>query len=68
MIVGTGFLDVGIIDEWFPLNLGRVMMIDTAFKGVTLFSFTNEIIRILIFSASLIILAWGIFARRTSLA
>jgi hypothetical protein len=68
MIVGTGFLDVGIIDEWFPLNLGRIMMIDTAFKGVDLFSFTNEIIRILIFSAALIILAWGIFARRTSLA
>jgi hypothetical protein len=68
MIVGTGFLDVGIIDEWFPLNLGRVMMIDTAFKGVTLFSFTDEIIRILLFSAALILIAWGIFARRTSLA
>jgi hypothetical protein len=68
LIVGTGFLDVGIIDEWFPLNLGRVMMIDTAFKGVDLFSFTNEIIRILLFSAALIALAWGIFARRTSLA
>jgi ABC-2 type transport system permease protein len=68
MIVGTGFLDVGIIDEWFPLNLGRIMMIDTAFKGVDLFSFTNEIIRILLFSVALIIIAWGIFARRTSLA
>ncbi|MFX1260618.1 MAG: ABC transporter permease [Promethearchaeota archaeon] len=68
MIVGTGFIDVGIIDEWFPLNLGRVMMIDTAFKGVDLFSFTNEIVKILIFSAVLIVLAWGIFARRTSLA
>ncbi|MHA2140569.1 MAG: ABC transporter permease [Candidatus Thorarchaeota archaeon] len=68
MIVGTGFIDVGIIDEWFPLNLGRVMMIDTAFKGVNLFSFTDEIIRILLFSAGLILLAWGIFARRTSLA
>ncbi len=68
MIVGTGFIDVGIVDEWFPLNLGRVMMIDTAFKGVNLFLFTNEIIKILLFSAIMILLSWGIFARRTSLA
>ncbi|MFW9847040.1 MAG: ABC transporter permease [Candidatus Thorarchaeota archaeon] len=68
MIFGTGFVDVGIVDEWFPLNLGRVMMIDTAFKGVTLFTFVTEIIRILVFTAALILVAWSIFAKRTSLA
>ncbi|UCH04650.1 MAG: ABC transporter permease, partial [Candidatus Thorarchaeota archaeon] len=34
LIVGTGFMDVGIIDDVFPLNLGRVMIVDTAFKGI----------------------------------
>ncbi|MFX0107556.1 MAG: ABC transporter permease [Candidatus Hodarchaeota archaeon] len=68
MIVGTGFMDVGIFDDWFPLNLGRVMIIDTAFKGVELSVFTEEIYRILLFSIIFILLAWAIFSKRTSLA
>ncbi|MHA2189313.1 MAG: ABC transporter permease [Candidatus Thorarchaeota archaeon] len=48
MIVGTGFMDVGIIDDVFPLNLGRIMIIDTAFKGINLWDFTNQIILILV--------------------
>ena len=67
-IVGTGFMDVGLIDDYFPLNLGRVMMSDTAFKGVALAEFTNDIIIILEFSLILILIAWFIFSRRTTLA
>ena len=68
IIVGTGFMDVGPIDDVFPLNLGRVMMSDTAFKGVALVEFMGDIITILEFSLILLIIAWIIFARRTTLA
>lgn len=67
-IVGTGFMDVGLIDDYFPLNLGRVMMSDTAFKGVALAEFTSEILIILELSLALILIAWFIFRRRTTLA
>jgi len=68
MIVGTGFMDVGIIDEIYPLNLGRVMVIDTAFKGIPFFDFLSEIIMILAFTGIMILLSWLIFSKRTSLA
>jgi len=68
LIVGTGFMDVGIVDDVFPLNLGRVMIIDTAFKGVLLTEFIDSIYTILIFSSILILFAWLIFAKRTTLA
>ncbi len=67
-IVGTGFLDVGQIDQYYPLNLGRIMIIDTAFKGVSLSTFSSEIIRIFAFTLILIILAWAVLAKRTTLA
>ncbi len=67
-IVGTGFMDVGVIDEYYPLNLGRVMIIDTAFKGVALASFTDSIVRIFVFSLAMLFLAWVIFAKRQTLA
>lgn len=68
LIVGTGFMDVGIVDDVFPLNLGRAMIIDTAFKGVLLTDFMGEIYTIFLFSAILILFAWVIFAKRTTLA
>ncbi|MFW9807191.1 MAG: ABC transporter permease [Candidatus Thorarchaeota archaeon] len=67
-IVGTGFMDVGLIDDYFPLNLGRIMMSDTAFKGVALAEYTGDILIILEFSLVLLLIAWIIFARRTTLA
>jgi ABC-type Na+ efflux pump permease subunit len=67
-IVGTGFMDVGLVDDYFPLNLGRVMMSDTAFKGVALAEFTGDILIILELSLALILIAWFIFTRRTTLA
>ncbi|NHJ13812.1 MAG: ABC transporter permease [Candidatus Thorarchaeota archaeon] len=68
LIVGTGFMDVGIIDDVFPLNLGRAMIIDTAFKGISLANFVGEINVIILFSIGLIVVAWVIFAKRTTLA
>jgi len=68
LIVGTGFMDVGIIDDVFPLNLGRVMIIDTAFKGIHLSEFTNDIITIFVFTLVLVLFSWVVFTKRTSLA
>jgi ABC-type multidrug transport system permease subunit len=67
-IVGSGFLDVGQIDQYYPLNLGRIMMFDTAFKGVPLMTFSSEIIRILAFTFVMILLAWTVLAKRATLA
>ena len=61
-------MDVGIIDKVFPLNLGRVMIIDTAFKGISIFEFGQQIFLILAVSLAFMLLAWGIFTKRTTLA
>jgi ABC-type multidrug transport system permease subunit len=67
-IVGTGFMDVGIVDDYYPLNLGRVMIIDTAFKGVSIWTFTSDIINIGVFSLLMILLAYLVFVKRSTLA
>ncbi len=68
LIVGTGFMDVGVIDEYYPLNLGRVMIVDTAFKGVSLLDFLPEILLILEVSLAFILMAWLVFMKRQTLA
>jgi hypothetical protein len=68
MIVGTGFIDVGIIDEIFPVNLGRVMIIDTAFKGIAITEFIAEVIIILVMTVVFILMAYGIYTKKTTLA
>ncbi|MHA1771699.1 MAG: ABC transporter permease [Candidatus Thorarchaeota archaeon] len=68
MIFGTGFIDVGIIEDIFPLNIGRKMIIDTAFKGVALGQYVNQIILVLEITAALLFMSWFIFSRRRILA
>ncbi len=68
LIVGTGFVDVGIVDEVYPLNLGRVMIVDTAFKGILITEFLNEILIIALMTIAFVLLAWGIYVKRTTLA
>ncbi|TET11350.1 MAG: ABC transporter permease [Candidatus Thorarchaeota archaeon] len=68
VIVGTGFMDVGLVDDYYPLNLGRVMMTDTAFKGVGILEFIDEIYIIVIMSLIFLLIAWLIFVRKKTLA
>ncbi|TFG07851.1 ABC transporter permease [Candidatus Thorarchaeota archaeon] len=68
LIVGTGFMDVGIIDDYYPLNLGRAMIIDTAFKGISLADFLPQILLILEVSLAFIIFSWIVFSKRQTLA
>jgi hypothetical protein len=67
-IIGTGFIDVGLIDDVFPVNLGRVMMVDIAFKNIAITEFMGDMYLILILSLAFILLAWIIFVKKTTLA
>ncbi len=67
-IVGTGFMDVGLLDDYFPLNLGRIMMVDVGFKNIALTEFMGSIYIILELTLALILIAWFIFTRKSTLA
>ncbi|MGY5872078.1 MAG: ABC transporter permease [Candidatus Thorarchaeota archaeon] len=67
-IIGTGFMDVGLVDDVFPVNIGRVMMVDIAFKNIAITEFIGEMYLILIMSLAFIIIAWLIFVKKTTLA
>ena len=67
-IIGTGFLDVGIIDDIFPVSLGRIMMVDIAFKNIAATEFIGSMYLMLIMSLAFIIISWLIFVKKTTLA
>ncbi|TFG32158.1 ABC transporter permease [Candidatus Thorarchaeota archaeon] len=67
-IVGTGFMDVGLLDDYFPLNLGRIMMVDVGFKNIALIEFMDSINIILTMTVVLILIAWFIFSKKSTLA
>ena len=68
VIIGTGFMDVGLLDDYYPLNLGRIMMVDVGFKNIALTEFMPQIYIILEMTLALILIAWFIFKRRQTLA
>ncbi len=67
-ILGTGFMDVGLVDDYFPVNLGRVMIVDIAFKNVAFSEFYGDMYLILVLSLVFILLSWLIFVKKTTLA
>ncbi len=68
VIIGTGFMDVGLLDDYYPLNLGRIMMVDVGFKNIALTEFIGSIYIILEMTLALILIAWFIFTRKSTLA
>ncbi len=68
MILGTGFLDVGPVDDVYPLNLGRKMIVDTAFKGVSLAVYQSQVLLILEITVFLLFFAWVVFSAKQVLA
>ncbi len=68
LIVGTGFMDVGVVDDVYPLNLGRQMIIDLAFKNVGLSQFSDQITLILMMSLFFMITAYVVFSFKKTLA
>jgi ABC-2 type transport system permease protein len=49
MILSGMFIDVGIISEFLPMNLGMNLIRETAFKGLPLLATLPELSRILVF-------------------
>ncbi len=67
-IIGTGFMDVGLLDDYFPLNMGRIMMVDIAFKNIAITEFIGDIYLILVMTLAFILISWAIFVKKTTLA
>jgi len=67
-IIGTGFIDVGLVDDVFPVNLGRIMMVDVAFKNIAITEFIGDMYLILILSLAFLLIAWLVFVKKTTLA
>ncbi|TFG09347.1 ABC transporter permease [Candidatus Thorarchaeota archaeon] len=67
LILSGFFIDVGVIDEIMPLNQGLKVLIDTAFKGLTLADVLDPILRLLGFSVGTILLATFIFSKKPTL-
>jgi hypothetical protein len=62
------FLDVGIISEFLPMNLGMTLIRETAFKGLPLITGWNEILRILLYIGGGTIIALLVMWRKRTLA
>ncbi|TFF93572.1 ABC transporter permease [Candidatus Thorarchaeota archaeon] len=67
LILSGFFIDVGVIDEVMPLNQALKVLIDTAFKGLTLAEVVDPILRLLAFSVGTILLATFIFSKKPTL-
>ncbi|MFX1564111.1 MAG: ABC transporter permease [Promethearchaeota archaeon] len=68
MILSGMFLDVGVIKEFLPINLGMTMIHDTAFKGLTLANNLPEIGRTLFYCVGGTFLSILILWRKRTLA
>ncbi len=67
VILSGFFVDVGAIDEVLPLNQGLKILIDTAFKGLTLVEVWFPVMKLLGFSLISILLATFIFSKKPTL-
>ena len=67
IILAGFFIDVGILDEFLPMNLGLDVLIATAFKGLTLLDVIDTILKLLGFSVGLILLAAFIYGKKPTL-
>ncbi len=68
MILSGMFIDVGIITEFLPMNLGMRLIQETAFKGLPLIVEWQELVRILIYIISGIVIAIVVLWRKRTLA
>ncbi len=67
LILSGFFIDVGILDSILPMNQGLNLLIDTAFKGLTLLQVIDRILILFGFSAIAILVATFIFSRKATL-
>jgi ABC-2 type transport system permease protein len=67
LILAGFFIDVGILDEFLPMNLGLDVLIATAFKGLTLLDVMDSILKLLGFTVGIILLAAFIYGKKPTL-
>jgi ABC-2 type transport system permease protein len=67
LILSGFFIDVGALDDILPMNQGLKLLIATAFKGLSLLQVLDRIFILVGFSASAMLLATFIFARKPTL-
>jgi ABC-2 type transport system permease protein len=67
LILSGFFINVGALDDILPMNQGLKLLIDTAFKGLSLLQVLNRIFVLLAFSVGAMLLATFIFARKPTL-
>ncbi|MHA1934061.1 MAG: ABC transporter permease [Candidatus Thorarchaeota archaeon] len=67
IILAGFFIDVGILDEILPMNLGLQLLIDTGFKGLTLIDVWFPVLKMMAFCVLAILAATFIFSKKPTL-
>jgi ABC-type multidrug transport system permease subunit len=67
LILAGFFIDVGILDEFLPMNLGLDVLIATAFKGLTLLDVMDSILKLLGITVGMILIAAFIYGKKPTL-
>lgn len=68
LILSGFFIDVGMLDDFLPMNQGMKVLIDTAFKGLNLFDVLIPIAKLVGFSVLAILAATFVFSKKPTLA
>jgi len=67
LILSGFFIDVGILDRILPMNQGMNLLIDTAFKGLSILEVIDRVLVLFGFSAIAILAATFVFSRKPTL-
>ncbi|MBY8997221.1 MAG: ABC transporter permease [Candidatus Thorarchaeota archaeon] len=67
LILSGFFLDVGVLDRILPMNQGMNLLIDTAFKGLSILEVIDRVLVLFAFSGIAILTATFVFSRKPTL-
>lgn len=67
LILSGFFINVGALDDILPMNQGLKLLIDTAFKGLSLLQVIDRVLILLGFSLAAMLIATFIFSRKPTL-
>lgn len=67
LILSGFFIDVGALNDILPMNQSNALLIDTAFKGLSLFQVLDRILTLCAFTIFAILAATFVFARKPTL-
>ncbi|MHA2359306.1 MAG: ABC transporter permease [Candidatus Thorarchaeota archaeon] len=67
LILSGFFIDVGVLDNFLPMNQGMALLIATAFKGLSLLDVLDRIVTLLGFSVIAMLAASYIFSKKPTL-